>query len=101
MDIAIFGKAKPCKDKKMDISIPSSIEQVDCCSNRSIVKKANDNLKKAQFELDTDNIVFSQTFFHTYIDLFEGLGLKADPFINYDPPLIAKDTLALYETYLL
>lgn len=65
------------------------------------MKKGDDNLKKAQFDLDDNNIVFLQTFYFTYVNLFEGLALKVVPFINYNPPWIEKDLLVLHETFLL
>ena len=104
VDAAVFSKAKPCKDKKQDIETASkkcSVGQMDCCSNSSFVKKANDNLKKSQFDLEANQIVFLQTFFYTYINLFEGLELKEIPFENYDPPFIEKDILLLDETFLI
>lgn len=104
VNVAIFGKAKPCKDEKQDISRSSkkcSLGQMDCCSNTSIVKKADNNLKKAQFELDVYNLVFLQTFFHTYVNLFEGLQENIVPFTSYNPPWIEKDILVLHETFLI
>jgi|TARA_R110001632_G_scaffold232764_1_gene374507 hypothetical protein len=104
VDVAVFGKAKPCKVKKQDLSISfkkCSIGQMDCCSNKSIVKKAEDNLKKSQVELDTNKIVFLQAFFHSYVNLFEGLELDVVSFINYNPPWIEKDILVLHETFLI
>ncbi|MEG3657731.1 hypothetical protein V5097_09990 [Arenibacter palladensis] len=104
VDVAIFGNAKPCKDKKQDLSKPSkkcSLGQMDCCSNKSIVKKAEDNLKKSHFDLEANQIVFLQTFFYTYVNLFEGLKLKEIPFENYDPPFIKKDIHLLDETFLI
>jgi len=104
VDVAVFGKAKPCKDKKQDLSIPfkkCSLEQMDCCSSKSIVKKSEDNLKKSKVELDTNKIVFLQVFFHSYVNLFEGPELNAVSFINYNPPWIEKDILVLHETFLI
>lgn len=103
-DVAVFGKAKPCEDKKQDDATPAkkcSFEQKDCCSNSSFIKKADDNLKKSQFNFDTENFVFLQSFFYTYVNPFEGPELKLVPFINYDPPWIEKDILALHETFLI
>tara|TARA_R110002049_G_scaffold191337_1_gene360234 strand:+ start:952 stop:1371 length:420 start_codon:yes stop_codon:yes gene_type:complete len=104
VDVAVFGKAKPCKDKEQDLSIPSkkcSLGQMDCCSNKSMVNKADDIFKKAQFQFEYNNIVFLQTLFYTYVNLFEGLDLKVVPFVNYNPPWIEKDILILHETFLL
>lgn len=104
VDLAVLSKATPCKDQKLDIGTTSkkcSLGQKDCCSNESFIKEANNNLKNGQFEFSTDNIVFLQTFFYTYVNLFEGLELKVVPFVNYDPPWIEKDILVLHETFLL
>ena len=104
VDVAIFGKAKPCQDKKQHIETPSkecSIGQKSCCSNQSFVKSGDDNLRKAQWESGVDDINFLQTFFYTYINLFEGHELKTVPFINYDPPWIEKHIRVLHETFLI
>lgn len=104
VDIAVLGKAKPCKEKVEKAEKPSkecSFENIDCCSNMSFVKQGNDNLKKVTFELDTENYIFLHTFFYTYINLFEGLEKKVFPSLNYDPPLIDKDILVLHETFLI
>lgn len=104
VDAAVFGKAKPCKDRKQDIETSTkkcSLGQMDCCSNSTFIKKASDNLDKVQFDFDANNIDFLQTFFYTYLNLFEGFELKAVPFINYDPPWIEKDLLVLHETFLI
>tara|TARA_R110002167_G_scaffold164268_1_gene361202 strand:- start:776 stop:1198 length:423 start_codon:yes stop_codon:yes gene_type:complete len=105
VDLAVFSKAKLCyeKVKKQDEKPTKecSVGQMDCCSNQTFVKQGDDNLKKAQLELDANKIVFLQTFFYTYVNLFEGLELKTVPFITYDPPWIEKDILVLHETFLI
>jgi hypothetical protein len=104
VDMAVFSKAKPCKDKEQNKDTSSkkcSLGQKDCCSNATYTKNADDNAKKAQFEFITDNIDFLQTFFYTYINLFDGLELKKVLFAIYDPPFIKKDILVLHETFLL
>lgn len=74
---------------------------MDCCSNRSYVKKADDTLKNHRFDLDANNLVFIRTFIYTYVNLFEGLEQKVVPFVDYNPPFIEKDILLLHETFLL
>lgn len=105
VDVAILSKAKPCdeKVKKQDEKSTKecSLGQKDCCSNQTLVKQGENNLKTVSFELDTNNIVFLQTFFYTYVNLFEGLELKTVPFTTYDPPWIEKDILVLHETFLI
>ena len=104
VDIAVLGKAKPCKEKVQKAENNSkecSFDQKDCCSNKSFVKQGEDDLKKVVFELNVENYVFLQAFVYTYVNLFEGLELKAIPFINYDPPWIEKDILVLHETFLI
>lgn len=104
VDMAILSKAKPCKDKEQESDKSSkecSLGQKDCCSNSSFVKKADDYAKKAQFDLGADNIVFLQTFFFTYVNLFGGLDKNIVPFLHYNSPLISKDIQVLHETFLI
>lgn len=104
VNVAVLGKAKPCKDKEMDKESSSQkcmLGQKDCCSNKSIVKKAEDNLKIDKFKFSSDNFVFIRTFFYAYINLFEVLEQTVVPFVDYHPPFIEKDILVLHETFLL
>jgi hypothetical protein len=104
VDMAVFSKAKPCKDKEQNIGSSlkkCSLGQMDCCYNFSFVKKSVDNLEKSERDFSKDNIVFLQTFFYTYVNLNEGLELKVVPLVDYHPPFIDKDILVLHETFLL
>ncbi|HDZ15443.1 MAG TPA: hypothetical protein ENH60_11180 [Pricia sp.] len=102
VDMAVLSKAKPCKEQESDKSSKEcSLGQKDCCSNSTLTKKADDNAKKAQFDHSTNNTVFLQTFFYTYLNPFERLELEEVPFINYDPPWIERDILVLHETFLI
>ncbi len=104
VDMAILSKAKPCNNKKQESDKSTkecSLGQKDCCSNAIYVKNADNNLVKSQFDFSNNKIVFLQTFFYTYINLFEGLEQKVVPFTIYDPPFIEKDILVLHETLLL
>lgn len=104
VDMAILSKAKTCKIKKQESDTSTkecALGEKDCCSNATYVKNADNNLKKSQFDYSINNIVFLQTFFHTYVNLFEGLEQKVVPFTFYDPPFLEKDILVLHETFLL
>ncbi|PRX56155.1 HYC_CC_PP family protein [Flagellimonas meridianipacifica] len=105
VDLAVLGKAKPCDEKiERQEERPSkecSLATQECCSSQSFVKSIDENLKNAQLELGTDTFVFLQTFFHTYINLFEGLDTNIVPFRDYDPPWIERDILVLHETFLI
>ena len=103
--MSILGKAKVCKDKVQKKDNPSkqctSIQEKDCCNNQTFAKEGNDTLKKSSIEFETETIVFLNTFFYTYINLFEGLEENIVPFYDYRPPLLSKDIQVLYETYLI
>ena len=105
IDVAVFGKAKPCNNEKVQKTEKPSkkcyIGDDDCCSDKSFVKQGGQNLKKVASEWDAENFVFLQTFFYTYVNLFEGFDKKVIPFSNYDPPFIEKDILVLHETFLI
>lgn len=105
VDLAVLSKAKPCDEKiERQEERPSkecSIGAMDCCSDQSFVKSVDENLRNAHLELGTDTLVFLQTFFYTYINLFEGLDTNIVPFRDYSPPWIEKDILVLHETFLI
>ena len=105
VDMAFFSKAESCKDiaqKKDNTSKQcTSIQEKDCCDNKSFVKEGDDNIKEVNYQIQTENIVFLTTFFYTYINLFEGLDKNVVPFKHYRPPLLLKDLQILHETYLI
>ena len=103
--MSIIGKAKVCKDKvqKKDSITKqcSSIQEKDCCSNQTLIKKGDDTLKKANNEFQSEIIVFLNLFFYAYINLFEGLDKNVVPFKHYRSPLLSKDIQILNETFLI
>jgi len=104
VDIAVFGKAKPCDDKVQKSESTSkecSIEVKDCCRNEMFSKAGDDNVKKVTTEFSIENYVFLNAFFYTCINRFEGFEKNIVPFINYDPPWIEKDILVLHEIFLI
>jgi hypothetical protein len=105
VDIAVFSKAESCKDKVQKKDNPTkkctAFEEKDCCISKSYLKKGDNIVKKASNELQAQDIVFLNTFFYSYINLFEGLNENVVPFKNYRPPLLFKDIQILHETYLI
>tara|TARA_R110002167_G_scaffold126339_2_gene307041 strand:- start:2052 stop:2393 length:342 start_codon:yes stop_codon:yes gene_type:complete len=105
VDMSIIGKAKVCKDKvqKKDSTTKqcSSIQEKDCCSNQTLIKKGDDTIKKDKNEFQSETIIFFNLFFYAYINLFEGLDKNVVPFKHYRPPLLSKDIQILYETFLI
>ena len=105
VDMAILGKAKTCKDKvqKKDSNTKqcTTLQEKDCCINQSFVKAGDDVNKKFDTQLEAETIVFLNTFFYTYINLFEGLKENVIPFKHYRQPLLSEDIHILHETYLI
>lgn len=103
--MSILGKAKVCKDKvqKKDATTKqcSSMQEKGCCSNQSFVKTGDDTFKKTNTVQETETLVFLNTYFYTYINLFEGLDKKVVPFKHYRSPLLSKDIQILNETFLI
>jgi hypothetical protein len=103
--MSIIGKAKVCKDKVQKKDTPhkqcTTLQEKDCCSNQTIVKEGDDTFKKSNTILESETLVFINTFFYTYINLFEGLEENIVPFYDYRPPLLSKDIQVLDETYLI
>lgn len=105
VDIAVWNKAKNCTEKVQKKEEPTkqctTLQEKDCCSNESFVKTGDDTIKKANTKLEAETIIFLNTFFYAYVNLFEGLQENIIPFDDYRPPLLSKDIQTLYETYLI
>lgn len=81
-----------CESEKQDDS---------CCSDKQIVVEGQDEIKASFDTLSFEQQVFVATFFHSYINLFEGLDTNVVSFWDYKPPLIIRDIQKLHETYLI
>lgn len=105
VDMAFFSKAKSCMEiaqKKDDNSKQcTTIQEKDCCDNQTIVKEGDDTFKKSNTVLETETIVFLNTFVYSYINLFEGLDENIISFRAYRPPLLSSDITILNETFLI
>lgn len=102
IDMSFLGKAQPCR--YMSKEIPSEkclMTDESCCSNIKIVKKGNDEFKQALPDLNFNTFTFINTFFYSYINLFEGLEEHFIPFDKYTPPILQKDIQVLHETFLI
>jgi hypothetical protein len=105
VDISLIGKAKVRAEKVQKKKEPTkqctTLQEKDCCSNQSFVKTGDDTIKKTNTQLEAETIIFLNTFFYVYVNLFEGLEKNIVPFKQYRPPLLSKDIQILHETYLI
>ncbi|OYX28792.1 MAG: hypothetical protein B7Z06_00640 [Flavobacteriales bacterium 32-35-8] len=105
VDMSFLGKAKVCTEKvqkkRETTKQCTTLQEKDCCSNQTLVKTGDDTIKKAQTQLEYEDILFLNTFYYTYLNLFEGLKENIVPFKQYRPPLSSKDIQILYEIYLI
>ena len=105
IDMSFLGNARVCKEKVQKQDQPTkqltTLQEKDCCSNQTLVKKGDDAFKKLNTISENETLIFLNTFFYTYINLFEGLDGNVIPFQAYRPPLISTDTIILYETFLI
>ncbi len=104
VDMAVFTKVKVCEAPFQAQNNPTqkcSFEKKGCCDNKSFVKKGTDNLQITSFEGENQNLISPQIFYYRYIDLFEGLEENTSPFLNYNPPRLAKNLHVFYEVYLI
>tara|TARA_B100001057_G_C22812878_1_gene936165 strand:- start:764 stop:1186 length:423 start_codon:yes stop_codon:yes gene_type:complete len=105
VDMSLIGKAKVCAEKVQKKKEPTkqctTLQEKDCCSNQSFVKTGDDTIKNANTQLEAESIIFLNTFFYVYVNLFEGLEKNIVPFKQYRPPLLSKDIQILHETYLI
>lgn len=105
VDIAVFGQAEVCADKiqKENNSTKqcTTIQEKDCCDSKTIVKEAEDTFKKESTVVEVETFVFLNTFFYSYINLFEGLEENVISFRAYRPPFLSTDIIILNETFLI
>lgn len=105
VDMAFFGNAKSCTDidQNKDITFKhcTSIQEKECCDSHTVVKKGDDTFKKFNTISEIETLVFLNTYFYTYIELFEGLENKVISFQAYRPPLLSTDIIILNETFLI
>lgn len=105
VDMSLIGKAKVCAEKVQKKDSPlkqcTTLQEKDCCSNESFVKTGNDTIKKANTKLEAETVIFLNTFFYAYVNLFEGFEENIVPFKQYRLPLLSKDIQILHETYLI
>ena len=103
--MAFFSKAESCKDiaqhKNNTSKQCTSIQEKDCCDNHTLIKKGDDAFKKSNNISENETLVFLNTFFYTYINLFEGLENNVISFQAYRPPLLSTDIILVNETFLI
>lgn len=104
VDIAILGQTKSCKDMAEQKDSPfkkCSDEDDSCCKDEVLVKKGEDKLKHIDLQTEVANEIFIIAFLQSYINLYEGTDKNFTLYEDYVPPLISKDLLILYETFLI
>ncbi|SRX55079.1 HYC_CC_PP family protein [Aequorivita sp. CIP111184] len=105
VDMAFFGKAESCKGivniKDNTSKQCNSMQEKECCDNQTLLKQGDDTFKKSNTILENETLVFINTFFYTYINLFEGLDRNVISFQTYRPPLLSLDIIILNETFLI
>jgi hypothetical protein len=99
IDVAIFSKVDSC-GMDMDTVASVSLEKKHCCKDEIQVIKGQDKLKKSSFEdLQLDQQLFLNTFFYSFVNLFEGLPELVIPHKNYSPPNLIVDIQVLDQVF--
>ncbi|MEN3322217.1 hypothetical protein VP395_00630 [Mariniflexile soesokkakense] len=103
VDTSIFGEADSCgmDMQKSDTSSECSIAKKNCCTDEQITVSGQDELKISFDKLTLDQQVFVASFFHTYINLFEGLNDNVTSYVDYVSPLVIRQLYKLDESYLI
>ncbi len=103
VDSALFSKAASCG---MELEKPSptkdcSVQKKNCCSDVVKQFEGQSELKTSPTTLNFEQQIFINTYFYTYINLFEGLDNNVIPFKHYTPPLLVKDIQVLDAVFLI
>lgn len=116
--VSLIGKAKSCHEIATSATVKKcpnhqlmasqkkgcSIDQKDCCSNRTVLLDADQN----QDIQTVDHLIISeqlQQFVVACVAVFftNNLNIKSDPvaFADYQSPFIARDISVLFQSFLL
>lgn len=104
IDSSIFGKASNCMCERFESNNHSDKTEMnmgDCCKEKVIVHDGNDEIQKTQFQFTSENTLFLQSYFYSYINLFEGIENRIAPFKGYSPPLLVTDLQMIHESFLI
>lgn len=103
VDTAIFKKAKTCgMDMQMLArSSDCSVTKTKCCTEEQQVVNGQDELQLSIDKISFEQQVFTATYIHTYINLFEGLNNNITSYEKYEPPLVIRQLYKIDETYLI
>ncbi len=103
VDVAIFGKATPCK---METALIAKYDEehtkaVDCCKDEIAVIEGQDELKIQFDPLDIKSNTLFQAVSYGYKNLPNEILIDFVPISGYPPPLIVADYQILYDQYLI
>ena len=102
IDTAVFNNAKVCNSEFQNDNISlkkSSIQDSNCCSNITFIKKSDDNLKTITLKLENEILVFSNSLCYSFINLFKEH--KEYIYGDYKSPLLSKNIQVLNEAFLI
>ena len=102
VETAIFHKAKGCG---MEMDKPSTegctITKKNCCDDKQLAIEGQDELQLQVDKITFEQQVFIVSFFHTYINPFEGLDSNVSSYEEYKAPLVIRRIYKIDETYLI
>lgn len=98
VDKAVFSKAKTC-----GMEMPTSQSQMknNCCSDKQIAVKGQNELKQNFHQLDFDQQLFLASFAYSYLNLFEPEAEQPVPFQFYSPPELVTDIQVVDQVFLI
>ena len=104
VDFSVLRSAETCgmEIQKSQNDCKNEVTDKNCCSDKQIVVKGQDDIKKTTFhQITLEQQIFVASFTYAYINLFDGLDSNIVPFRDYIPPLITRDIQKIYESYLI
>lgn len=103
VDSSIVLNAKTCGSEMEESPLNGGcvIEKNNCCEDKVILLKGQDELKTTAITLHLEQQFFVASFIYTYVNLFDGLEQNIIPFRDYSSPLVVRQLFKLDETYLI
>ena len=102
VETAIFKKAQGCgMEMENKASEGCSITKKNCCDDKQIVYKGQDELQLTFDKISFEQKIFITAFLHTYNTLFNTVDYEFSTYKTYKPPLVVKQIFKIDETYLI
>jgi hypothetical protein len=104
IDFSFIQQVESCGMEKQMVASScgaTTLSEKSCCTDKTVVKEGNEDLKISFDRLTLDQHLFIVAFTHSLMDQFTQIDLKTTPFVDYPPPFLERDVQVLHQSFLI